>query len=66
MQEIHLKIRYFEREFSTSFKKFNFIFFEPIPFYSPDRLRRAIARARLGTRLNESRRVIDNTPRSFS
>ena len=33
MEEIHLKIRYYERELSKSLKKVNFIFsFEPSPF----------------------------------
>ena len=33
MQEIILKLRYFDRELSKSLKKYNFIFsFEPTPF----------------------------------
>ena len=38
MQEILLKIRYFERELSKSLKRVNFIFsFEPSPFIKNNR-----------------------------
>ena len=68
MQEILLKIRYFERGLSKSIKKINSIFLNPVPFNGFQNkirlrhMRRAIARARLCTRLKRQRRAKKSTP----